>query len=262
MTGQLANKVALITGAATGLGRAIATRFLAEGACVVSLDRGPTTPPADSGDRFVAVIGDVRSTTDNQTAVQTALDRFGQLDVFVGNAGIYDNRQPFRNFTAEGLDAAFDELFSINVKGYLLGARAALDALAATRGCIIFTGSVSGTHAGFGGALYIAAKHAVTGLTRQLALELAPGVRVNAVAPGYVPTSLRGLESLAQQTSGGPTANELPLQVIGQPEDYAHAYVFLASDAASRIATGTILNLDGGTSVRGPNYRNLNPQTH
>lgn len=257
MTGQLANKVALITGAATGLGRAVAARFLAEGARVVSLDRGPATPPADSGDRFVAVTGDVRSTADNQAAVQTALDRFGRLDVFVGNAGIYDNRQPFRNFTADGLDAAFDELFNINVKGYLLGARAALDALAATRGCIIFTGSVSGTHAGFGGALYIAAKHAITGLTRQLAFELAPDVRVNAVAPGYVPTNLRGLESLAQKASGsGPTADELPLQVIGQPEDYAQAYVFLASDAASRIATGTILTLDGGTSVRGPNYRN------
>lgn len=258
MTGQLANKVALITGAATGLGRAIAARFLAEGACVVSLDRGATTPPADSSDRFVAVTGDVRSTADNQAAVQAALDRFGRLDVFVGNAGIYDNRQPFRSFTADGLDAAFDELFGIDVKGYMLGARAALDALTATRGSIIFTGSVSGTHAGFGGALYIAAKHAVTGLTKQLAYELSPDVRVNAVAPGFVPTNLAGLDSLSQRASGSaPEANELPLQVIGKAEDYAHAYVFLASDAASRIATGTILTLDGGASLRGPNYRNI-----
>ena len=114
--------------------------------------------------------------------------------------------------------------------GYLDGlglgyaALAAVNALSKTRGCIIFTSSVSGAHAGFGGALYVAAKHAITGLTKQLSLELAPEVRVNAVAPGYVPTELRGLESLAQEKStAGPKLEDLPLQVLGMPEDYAAA---------------------------------------
>ena len=97
----------------------------------------------------------------------------------------------------------------MNVKGYLLGALAAADALAKARGCILFTSSVSGARAGFGGALYVAAKHAVNGLTKQLALELAPDIRVNAVAPGYVPTGLRGLDSLGQAASTtGPTPDD------------------------------------------------------
>ncbi|MBL0423041.1 SDR family oxidoreductase [Ramlibacter sp. AW1] len=118
---------------------------------------------------------------------------------------------------------------------------------------MIFTSSVSGSHAGFGGPLYVAAKHAVNGLTKQLAFELAPDIRVNAVAPGYVPTGLRGLQALGQQANPvAPAAADLPLQAIGTPEDYAGAYVFLASDACARTATGTVMTLDGGASVRGP----------
>ena len=151
------------------------------------------------------------------------------------------------------LDLAFRELFDVNVKGYLMGALAAAPALARSRGCILFTGSISGNHAGFGGALYVAAKHAIHGLTRQLALELAPDIRVNAIAPGYVPTALKGLESLDQpQLTAGPAPADLPLQAIGTPDDYAGAYVYLASDACARTATGTVLSLDAGSSLRGP----------
>lgn len=269
---QLEGKTALVTGAASGIGRAVAARFLAEGANVVGFDRvesssgdgssfpGLAAPDEGSGlertssvGLYASVVGDVRSAADNQRAVELALSRFGRLDVFVGNAGLYDNRRAFRSFSLAELDAAFDELFGVNVKGYLLGARAAADALAKTRGCILFTSSVSGTHAGFGGALYVAAKHAVNGLTKQLALELAPDIRVNAVAPGHVPTGLRGLASLGQgANTGGPTPDQVPLKVLANSEDFAAAYVFLASDACARTATGTVLALDGGASVRGP----------
>lgn len=254
MSRQLENKVAIITGAASGIGRAVALRFLAEGARVVGFDRVATHLGGDHGEAdYACIAGDVRSAPDNRRAVDLALSRFGQLDVFVANAGIYDNRRPLRAFTPAELDAAFDELFGINVKGYLLGALTAVPALTRSRGSIIFTSSVSGTHAGFGGPLYVAAKHAVNGLTRQLALELAPHIRVNAVAPGYVPTGLRGIESLGQPANtAGPAAADLPLQAIGTPEDYAWAYVFLASDACARTATGTVLALDGGAAVRGP----------
>jgi len=255
MAGQLEEKVALVTGGATGIGFAVAQRFLVEGAKVVVLDRAKCTPltSAPPTDSFEAVTGDVRSFFDNRGAVDAAIKRFGKLDIFVGNAGIYDNRRPFEAFDGHQLDKAFDELFAINVKGYMLGALAALPALSAARGNIIFTGSVSGEHCGFGGALYVAAKHAVAGLTRQLAYELAPHVRVNAVAPGYAPTELRGLESLRQEkASTAPVSDNLPLKCIATPADYAEAYLFLASDAGSRIATGTVLAADGGLSLRGP----------
>lgn len=250
---QLDNKVALITGSTSGIGRAIVRRFLAEGARVVGFDR---TAPHDSDgfasdDEYISVQGDVRSADDNRRAVETAIEHFGGLDIFVGNAGLYDNRFAFSQFTPESLSAAFDELFSVNVKGYMLGAHAAMAALAQRRGCIIFTSSVSGAHAGFGGALYIAAKHAVNGLTKQLALELAPDVRVNAVAPGFVPTGLQGVGTTFGSKSAPRIAADMPLGVIGTADDYAGAYVFLASDACARTASGTVLALDGGTGVRG-----------
>jgi NAD(P)-dependent dehydrogenase (short-subunit alcohol dehydrogenase family) len=253
MARQLEGKVALITGAASGIGRAVAERFLEEGARVVAFDltaspaSGLTTPD------YVSIAGDVRSSGDNQRAVALALSTFGRLDVFVGNAGVYDNRRVFRGLQPAELEAAFDELFAVNVKGYMLGAHAALHALSETRGCIIFTGSISGTHAGFGGALYVSAKHAINGLTKQLALELAPDIRVNAVAPGYVPTGLRAVESFGQHASAShPAASDMLLQTIGTPEDFAAAYVFLASEACSRTATGSVLTLDGGATLRGP----------
>lgn len=254
MSLQLQSKVALITGAASGLGLAIAQRFLSEGASVVAFDRDQAALTKEFGaSTVVCCEGDVRTVADNQRAVALAEQHFGKLDILVPNAGIYDNRKAFSSFTADELDLAFDELFAVNVKGYMLAAHAAKEALARNRGSIIFTSSISGNHAGFGGALYIAAKHAINGLTKQLALELAPHIRVNAVAPGYVPTSLRGIESLNQgKDSTGPSAQDLPLQVIATPQDYASAYVFLGSDAAAAMASGSILALDGGSAVRGP----------
>ncbi len=254
MSLQLEGKTALITGAASGIGRAVAARFLSEGANVVAFDRVVSSPGSDlQSGSCDSIVGDVRSADDNRRAVELALSRFGRLDVFVGNAGLYDNRRALRTFSGHELDAAFDEIFGVNVKGYLLGALAAADALAKARGCILFTSSVSGIHAGFGGPLYVAAKHAVNGLTKQLALELAPDIRVNAVAPGYVPTGLRGLDSLGQGASAtGPAPSQVPLQILPSANDFAGAYVFLASDACSRTATGTVLALDGGAALRGP----------
>jgi NAD(P)-dependent dehydrogenase (short-subunit alcohol dehydrogenase family) len=253
MQRQLENKVAFITGTTTGIGRAIVKRFLAEGARVVGLSRSAVQPD-DVAEGYISLAGDVRSASDNQRAVATAVEHFGGLDIFVGNAGIYDNRFPFAEFTPSTLESTFDDIFGVNVKGYMLGAQASYAELSKRQGCIIFTNSISGTHAGFGGTLYVAAKHAVTGLTKQLALELAPSVRVNAVASGYVPTNLRGSESLPEGAQKPPPriAADMPLEVLGTPDDHAAAFVFLASDACSRTATGTILTLDGGSTLRGP----------
>ena len=250
---RLINKVALITGSASGLGNAVARRFLAEGAQIVCLDRRVTELSQAAPERWVSVLGDVRIAADHQRAVALALTRFGQLDVLIANAGIYDNRCSLRSLSPAELDSAFDELFAINVKGYLFAALAAADALSRSRGSIIFTSSVSGTHAGFGGALYVSAKHAVNGLTRQLALELAPDIRVNAIAPGFVPTGLSGIEVLGQaRSTGGPVASDQLLQSIPGADDYAGAYVYLASDEAALTTTGSVLSVDGGASIRGP----------
>jgi NAD(P)-dependent dehydrogenase (short-subunit alcohol dehydrogenase family) len=252
--GRLAGKVALVTGGSSGIGAAVVHRFVEEGANVVVLANALAS---DLPQAVVQVQGDVRTIEAYEAALAAATDQFGRLDIFVGNAGVYDNRHAFADYDATSLVAAFDEMFAINVRGYALGALATLPALRRTQGTILFTGSVSSVSAGFGGALYIASKHAVAGLTKQLAYELAPfKVRVNCVAPGYAPTNLRGLSSLDQgMTASAPAAEGLPLGVHASPNDYAEAYVFLASDAGRRMASGSVMVLDGGTVLTGPGPR-------
>ncbi len=253
--GLLIDRVAVVTGGASGLGRAIVSRFIAEGAKVAVLDRNAAALEelrATFGDHVATLHGDVMEFADNERIVEAAVRRFGFVDVFVGNAGVYDNRASLADIPGERLGAAFDELFAIDVKGYLLGAKAALDQLRAHGGALIFTASISSFYPGFGGILYITAKHAVAGLTKQLALELAPHVRVNAVAPGYIETSLRGLDALGQgdrERPPPPAAKTFPMGFVPQPEDYAGLYVSLASNAHGRMVTGQVLLADGAASI-------------
>lgn len=257
--GLLDNKVALVTGGGSGLGRAIVQRFVDDGARVgvleLSPERADALERAFDKDRVCVTVGNVTSPADNQRAVADVLANFGRLDVFVGNAGIYDNRASLAQLPLDKLGPAFDELFGVNVKGYMLGARAALDALRKTRGTILFTASISSYAPGFGGALYITAKHAVAGLTRQLALELAPEICVNAIAPGYIPTQLAGLATLGQgRSTTGPTKERLPLEHVPSADEYAPFYALLASDHG-RIASGAMFPLDHGLAAAGPSFR-------
>ena len=250
----------LVTGGASGLGAAIVARFLEEGAHVGVLDRSDVHLRELVG-RFgdvVATRGDVRSLADNVRAVNAVVDRFGGLDVLVGNAGIWDFGRSLADLPADRIDAAFDEVMGVNVKGYLLAAKAALPALIASRGAIVFTISNAGFHPDGGGPLYTASKHAAVGLVRQLAFELAPHVRVNGVAPGAIPTDLRGPASLGMEDrsiASIPLADALkgalPLDIAPTPEGYAGAYVYLASRRDSGLATGSIVNIDGGFVARG-----------
>ena len=121
---------------------------------------------------------------------------FGRLDTFVGNAGLFDYGARLVDMPIEALDRGFDELFAINVKGYLLGVKAAIEALTEASGNVVLTASLSSRNAGVGGAVYTASKHAVVGLVEQLAFELAPAVRVNGVAPGFMRTDIRGPHAL------------------------------------------------------------------
>ena len=261
--GWLDGNVALVTGGGSGIGRAIVARFLEEGARVGVLERMAARVAqlqADFGDAVVAVQGDVTRLQDNTRAVAETVSAYGHLDIFVGNAGVFDGSLPLANFPAEQLSEAFDELFGVNVKGYVLGAKAALPELLKTDGCMVLTASVAGLNSGGGGALYTASKHAVVGLIRQLAAELGPQIRVNGVAPGGTSTDLRGLLALGQDERShfaAPNTEERlrrgnPLQLALQPSDLAGAYVLLASKANARGVTGSILTVDAGSTLRLP----------
>jgi NAD(P)-dependent dehydrogenase (short-subunit alcohol dehydrogenase family) len=259
--GWLDGNVALVTGGGSGIGRAVVARFVEEGARVGVLERVPARVAelrADFGAAVVAVPGDVTRPEDNARAVAETVRAFGRLDIFVGNAGVFDNFLPFAELSEERLSGAFDEMFAVNVKGYLLGAKAALPELSKAEGCIVFTASVAGFNSGGGGAIYTASKHAVVGLIRQLAVELGPRVRVNGVAPGGTITDLRGLAALGQDQRThwtAPDAEERlragnPLQIAIQPSDLAGAYVLLASRTSGRAMTGEIITVDAGAGLR------------
>lgn len=259
--GRLEREVVLITGGAAGLGRAVVERLLEEGALVAVMDLTPErldALAAEYADRLLVVGGDVRRLADNAAAVAATVQRFGRLDTAIGNAGIWDYSVSLDSLPAEALDAAFDELFHINVKGYLHLAKAALPALVRSQGSLVFTVSNAGFDPAGGGPLYTAAKHAVVGLIRQLAFEFAPAVRVNGVAPGPIETDLRGPGALglAQQSISAINLSAVagpavPLGRVPAPEEYAGAYVFLASRRDARPATGGVVVLDAGIAVRG-----------
>jgi NAD(P)-dependent dehydrogenase (short-subunit alcohol dehydrogenase family) len=245
-------------------------RLVAEGARVAVLDRIAARGEelrSEFADRIIALSGDVAKLADNKRAVADTVAAFGRLDIFVGNAGIFDVYETLAAFPEDKLSGAFDELFAVNVKGCLFGAKAALPELTKSEGSIVFTASVAGFNSGGGGALYTASKHAVVGLIRQLAVEFAPRVRVNGVAPGGTITDLRGLATLHQETGSQfadpGIADRLragnPLQLALQPDDIAGAYVFLASKHGAGAITGTVVTVDAGATLRMPRRAQSNP---
>lgn len=257
MTGCLSGSVALVTGGGTGIGRAIVDQYVEEGAQVGVLDVSSSAVKELNetyGRDVLAVEGDVTSFEDNENAVENVLDSFGTLDVFVGNAGVFDLNVTLSETPSEKIESAFGELFSVNVMGYLMGAKAAYDPVAEAEGNMIFTASCSSYLPSTGGIFYVPSKHAVVGIIRRLAYEFAPEVRVNGVAPGYAPTSLSGLQALDQGRSQT-TADEMqqvhPLENDPEVSDYTGYYVLLASDEYSGPSTGTIIQADNGLAIRG-----------
>ena len=247
----------LVTGGTSGIGRSVVDEFVRLGDRVVVLDRDEAA--SDLADIATVVIGDVRRPEDNERAVETALERYGQLDVFVGNAGIHDGGVGVLDLPANELADVVRRVFEVDVMGYLFGAKAAAKALIASQGCMVFTLSdasfvVNGVGAGVG---YSIAKHASLGLVRHLAATLAPDVRVNAVAPGGVVTGLRkaAVGEALQPLFDDPGQIESqvrglnPLGTMLTPNQIAPLYSFLASPAAVGM-TGEVLRPDGGLSVR------------
>ncbi|HTV44122.1 MAG TPA: 3-(cis-5,6-dihydroxycyclohexa-1,3-dien-1-yl)propanoate dehydrogenase [Stellaceae bacterium] len=259
--GWLDGQVALVTGGGSGIGRAVVERYIAEGARVAAMDRVSGRGEelrARLGDKVMAIAGDVARLDDNQRAVAQTVATFGRLDVFVGNAGVLDGFMTLRDMPEERLAAACDELFAVNVKGCILGAKAAMAELVKSHGCMIFTASGAGFTSAGGGVIYTASKHAVIGIVRQLSVELGPQIRVNGVAPGGTMTDLRSVAALQLEDRSQfdlPGAAERiaagnPLQLAMEPDDLAGAYVFLASRANARGITGSIVSVDAGSTLR------------
>ncbi|MHA3082791.1 cis-2,3-dihydrobiphenyl-2,3-diol dehydrogenase [Acinetobacter sp. ANC 5383] len=259
---RLKGEVALVTGGGAGLGRAIVNRYVAEGARVAVLDKslaGLEALKELHGDAIVGIEGDVRSLDSHREAVARCVEAFGKLDCLVGNAGVWDYLTQLVDIPDDLISEAFQEMFEVNVKGYILAAKAALPALYQSKGSAIFTVSNAGFYPGGGGVLYTAGKHAVIGLIKQLAHEWGPRIRVNGIAPGGILGSdLRGLKSLDLQDKSISTfplddmlKSVLPTGRAATAEEYAGAYVFFATRGDTVPLTGSVLNCDGGMGVRG-----------
>ncbi len=202
--------------------------------------------------------GDATALADARAAVCAVTDAFGGLDVLVNCVGIFDFYHGLADIDDDQFDAAFDEMFAVNVKSQLVCVRAALPELRRAGGSVVLTVSTSGFYPGRGGILCVASKFAVRGCVIALAHELAPEVRVNGVAPdGTLGTELTGPRSLGpadRVLDAAPGREEdlrrrTPLQVALTGEDHAGSYVFLASDR-SRGITGTVVHSDGGIGVK------------
>ena len=248
--GRLQGKVALVTGAASGIGRATSFLFAREGASVVLADiREEGREVADeivtAGGRARFVRADVTKATDCAAAVGEAVRSFGRLDIVFNNAGIIR-----RASVVETSEEEWDRVMAVNVKSIFLMSKAAIPVMArGGGGVVVNTGSGWGVVGGRNAASYCASKGAVVNLTRAMALDHAPqGIRVNCVCPGDTDTPM--LREEARQL-GEDTASFLegsarrPLGRMGRPEEIAQAVLFLASDAASFI-TGSVLVVDGG----------------
>lgn len=245
-------QVVLITGAAGGIGSALATRFAAGGSALILGDvddaAGETLVAElrDGGAQAEFVRCDVGSSDSVRSLVAAAVERHGRLDVAINNAGITHPPADVADFDVD----EFDRILAVNLRGVFLGMRHQLPVMAAQgAGVVLNIASILGLVGFPGAAAYVAAKHGVVGLTRVAALETAQqGVRVNAICPGFVETpmvTVHGIAAARGTEAFDQVAALHPMGRIGQPQEIAHAAVFLASADASFI-TGHTMVLDGG----------------
>ncbi|MGZ8177265.1 SDR family NAD(P)-dependent oxidoreductase [Williamsia sp. SKLECPSW1] len=241
-------KVVVVTGAGSGIGRSIARAFLANDAMVVVTGRrrGPLEETVDGADEGRALVlpGDVSRRDDVDAMVAATLERFGRIDVVVSNAGVHDGGGDITELTDEN----WALLRGVNIDGFLHLAQATLPELVRAGGNLVAVSSVSGIAGDWGQAAYNASKHAMTGFVRSLALDYGGrGVRINAVLPAFTLTDMTS--GMADDDEAlAPFVNRIALGRPGEPEDVAPAVLFLASEDA-RYITGALLPIDGGTSA-------------
>src|SRR3982751_3300631 len=252
-------KVALVTGGGNGIGRAASVAFAQYGAKVAVVDRDAAGAEATAGiirqigGEAIAVTADVTKAPDVKAYVKAAIDKFGRIECFFNNAGIEGKVMP----TAEYDEAVFDAVIGVNVKGVFLGLRHVLpEMIRQGSGAVVNTTSVAGLVGTPGMPAYVASKHAVIGLTKTAAGEVArEGIRVNAVCPGPVDT--RMIHSLEQQINPSDPESvarryqsAMPTGRYTTPEEIANMVLFLCSDLASNITGGQFV-VDGGRTATG-----------
>ena len=242
---RLSEKVAIITGAANGLGFAAAERFASEGASVAiadfneSIGKEKAQELRDKGYQVAFFQVDVANQDSVNRMVQEVLDTFGTIDILVNNAGITRDAM-LAKMTLEN----FQKVIDVNLTGVFLCTHAVLPTMIAQgSGKIISTSSVSGIYGNVGQTNYAAAKAGIVGMTKSWAKELGrKGINVNAVAPGFIETNMTAAvpEKILEQLKA-----TIPLGHLGKPEDIANAYLYLASNESDYV-NGTVLHVDGG----------------
>ena len=240
---RLENKIAIVTGAASGIGKAIAEKFIKEGAKVVFSDmNGDENLVADFKENALFIKCDVSKSIEVENLVAETVKHFGHLDIMVNNAGIGG-----LGGVTDVTDENWNKTIGINLSGVMFGSRAAANAIkkAGSGGSIINMSSILGS-VGFAGAIaYCAAKGGVVQLTRAAALDLAVDkIRVNAIAPGFITTNMTK-DVLAMKQFNDLVVSSTPLGHVGDVDDIANAALYLAEDG-SKYVTGTINHVDGG----------------
>ncbi|HPW99606.1 MAG TPA: glucose 1-dehydrogenase [Sedimentibacter sp.] len=245
---KLDGKVAIVTGSTSGMGRATAVLFAREGAKVVVTGRNEERAKAvvdqikSEGNEAIYALVDTSKVEDVKKLVDVTLDTYGTVDIIFNNAGAL-SMSSLQNVSIE----EWDKIFNINLTSSLYLTQLAAPIMKAKgKGVIINTSSVAGFAAHHGFAAYVTSKHAMNGLTKSMAWELGPEIRVNAIAPGAIHTAM--VDSI-----GGPAVLQnmidgCPMKRVGQPEDIANVALFLASDDSSFI-DGQIIKVDGGFEI-------------
>ena len=260
--GRLAGKSILVVGGGSGIGRAATCGYLAEGATVTVLERSAANVASllseTEHDRIKVLNGDGTSFAGLAGAVLAAVEFGGGLDHLTCCVGVFDNYSRIADLTPDELEEAAGEIWRVNVVGTLLAIRAALLELRRARGSVTLTLSESAFHPVGGGVLYGSSKWALRGVVQHLSANLAPDVRVNAVAPGGTSgTAFSGLTALGM---GGSSVNDREdrderiaagtlLGLTPTPESHTGAYIYLADANASGVVTGQVINTDGGRAL-------------
>jgi NAD(P)-dependent dehydrogenase (short-subunit alcohol dehydrogenase family) len=247
---KLSGKVAIVTGAASGMGKAIAELFAQEGAKVVASDLNVEGVQAvvqgieAKGGAAIAVAANVAKEEDVQNLVDTAVSTYGTVDILINNAGIMDNFVP----AAEITDELWERVFAVNTTGTMRATRKVLPIFIEKKsGAIVNIASIGGLQGSRAGATYTASKHAVIGFTKNVGFQYAEfGIRCNAIAPGGVNTSIAStFTNVSQFGMGKATAGAAFNPRSGEPEEIAKVALFLASDDASFV-NGAVVTADAG----------------
>ncbi|MBX3650778.1 MAG: 3-oxoacyl-ACP reductase FabG [Burkholderiales bacterium] len=245
---RLKDKVAIITGAGRGIGQATAVKFAREGARVVVCDLTPewidqtVTLCKEAGAEAIGCVADVRDLKSLQAMVKTTLDQWGRVDCLVNNAGIVMDAQ-LKNMSEE----QFDRVLDINLKGVFNCTKAVVDRMLEQQsGVILNASSIVGLYGNFGQTNYAASKFGVIGMMKTWARELGrKGIRANAICPGFIATDI--LKSMPDRVLRA-LEEKVPMGRLGQPEEIANTFAFLASDEASYI-NGAVIEVSGGLTI-------------